>query len=358
MRHLTTSRSRIRQTREIFGWTPGDGMKLSTSIEKFIHNDPNLAKNTRKAYHGDLQMFLASVRAAGEPDSVYSLAPAPIKRFLITLKDLGRHPGTISRKLTAITGLVKYLEGEGWTWKEHPLRGVKTIKVGKRLPRPYRKDDLAKLMRLPLPLDQRVIRALLYYTGIRVTPLTELRKEHVDLTPFTLDGVPVAGKIRTKGKGGKIMEIYVVPRLAKILQEWFDANPGMQSWDLLFSHPAGYGRPAGRPYTARFIQLMTHAWARAAGLPHLDVPKGCTPHRFRHSCGTDLLDETDNLALVQEWLGHESIATTRGYAELSNKKRAKAALGFKDWEAGESDDLTDNCRRTTEDSASTPQPTS
>jgi site-specific recombinase XerC len=335
-------------------------MKLSVAIDLFTRSDAITSKATRRAYHSDLHMLLTSIRAAGEPDSVFSVTPAAIKRFLVTLRDLGRDPATRARKRTAIASFVTWGRNEGtWTWKEDPLRGVPQIKVPKRLPRPLRKGDRDKIMQLPLPLDQRVVRALLYYTGVRVTPLGQIRKEDVDLTPFTTaEGIPVAGKIRIKGKGGKTTEVYVALPLARILKEWFKANPNMKDYDLLLSQPAAYGHPAGRPYNMRFIERMVREWAKAAG-----VSGRVTPHRFRHTCGTDLLEQTRDLALVQEWLGHESITTTRGYAQVADVARASAALTFKDFEAAPpesepAEELSEKCLRTTEHSPTPPSPTS
>lgn len=299
--------------RRIF-WSPGDGMKLTTAIEAFCRDSLQLSPASRAAYHSDLMMLTASIKAVGQPDSVFSFTPEAITRYLTTLSSHGRSQATLARKRAAVRTLTEWGR-EKDLWSADPLKGVPKIRKPKRLPRPYRKEELRALMLLPLPLVERLIRALLYYTGVRVSPLCRIRVEDVDLiSRATVEGVPVAGTIRTVGKGDQALVIYVAPPLKTVLDEWFLAHPRLKPYDLLIA------RPNGAAYTRKVVESMTRRWGQAAGV------KTCTPHRFRHSNATDLLEQLGDLRLVQEWLGHKDIKTTEGYTEVADMKRARAAL--------------------------------
>jgi site-specific recombinase XerC len=302
-------------------------MKLSTAIEGFRRGAVDLAKATRAGYHGDLQMLLSSIKAVGEPDSVTSFTAAAVKRYLAVLDEHGRGLATLARKLAAIRSFTAWLRSERLLQGD-PLEGVKPIRPPKRLPRPYRKEDRARLMRLTLPLNEQVVRGLLYYTGVRVSPLCRIRIEHLDLTACTTrEGVPVDGTITTTGKGGATTIHYVPPPLRALLDEWLLVNKQLKPYDLLLTRPTA---PPGRAYSPRCIQRMTKRWGQAAG-----VPPPCTPHRFRHSIASDLLEQTDDVKLVQEWLGHKDLATTEIYTQLASVKKARAArMLTADWAQG------------------------
>lgn len=308
--------------RAIF-WTPGDGMKLTTAITAFIRESLSRARSTRDAYHSDLLMLVASLRSRGEVDSVHSLTPDAVTHYLADLEANKRSKATLARKRSAIKSFVEWGQDKELWEGRNPLKGVSKIPKQHRLPRPYKSDELKRLMLLPLPITERAIRALLYYAGLRVTPVCDLLLDAIDLTErLTHEGIKICGTIRTIQKGDRTQITYVAAPLKAILDEYLLTFPDKRPYDHLFV------QASGRHYTRQVIEDMTARWGRQADVLH------CTPHRFRHSCATTLLELFGDIRLVQVWLGHKDISTTQIYAEVADMKRAKAAQALpSSWDA-------------------------
>jgi integrase len=134
-----------------------------------------------------------------------------------------------------------------------------------QIPRPHTDEEMDRLMALPLTGVQNVARALLRYTGLRVSPVCALKIGDVNLSPFNVEGVSLPGSIRA-------------------------SNPS-RPYDPLLR------RANGAPFTRSGIERWTRSWGEAARVDN------CTPHRFRHSLATDLLRRGVPVEVIPRILG-------------------------------------------------------
>jgi integrase len=126
-------------------------------------------------------------------------------------------------------------------WAEDPMRDVPKIVKPERLPRPFHRDEMQRLMALELPAPERVVRALLAYTGLRVSPICNLTIADVSFAKQVINGVEVPGAIRSLGKGAKPLVTPMAPPLHEVLY-----NHVLQSTDLK-GHSPRWPRSRGQP---------------------------------------------------------------------------------------------------------------
>jgi integrase/recombinase XerD len=178
-------------------------------------------------------------------------------------------------------------------------------------------------MRLELTGVERVLRAVLYYSGLRVTPICNLKVGDLDFSPVRLpSGLVVPGSIYTEGKGGRKQAIPMHPYLKDVLMDWVlgrmeTARP--QHW--VFSHPR-----TGRPFRRRLVEKIVRGWGERAGV------LSCTPHRFRHTLATDLFDEGVDSRLVQAILGHRDPKSTQVYMKVRDARLSEAVSRLPVWD--------------------------
>lgn len=187
----------------------------------------------------------------------------------------------------------------------------------KRLPTVLEQDEVEAIKRrpntrCPTGLRKRAILEVLHRCGLRVSEVTKLRRLDIKWD----DGiVEVRG-----GKGGKDRTL----GLDDVTRAW------LRAWDA--RRPRGrtfFTTLAGGPVSVRYLQQLVKRLARKAGIQQ---PERVMPHVFRHTCATELLREGWDIREVQDFLGHESVATTQVYLhvrplDLIAKARSRAAPG-------------------------------
>ena len=165
-------------------------------------------------------------------------------------------------------------------------------------------------------------------TGCRVGELVALRREDLDW---------VERSALVKGKGSKYRKVYLDDRAWMAVKTYLQARQDGEGTRALARLPVfcGHGNRSGRtpsPLTTRHVARIIQDLARRAGI----VEVGVTPHYFRHVFATRALERTENLALVQDMLGHASPATTRVYAKTDERQRREGyAQVWEEEEGGE-----------------------
>jgi len=216
---------------------------------------------------------------------------------------------TLHNHASALRAFFKYWARHGRVAR-NPLTGLPLPKLEKRLPQFLTEEQMKVLLTGPLRLLEngsvdaftawrdRLVMELLYGGGLRVSELVGLNHGDID---------PESGVARVLGKGRK-------ERLCPLGQV---AAAVLRKFRAEFAHDTGPGAPVvinpdqGR-MTVRAVQLMLKRYLALAGLP-LDL----TPHKLRHSYATHLLNAGADLRLVQELLGHASLASTQIYTHVS-----------------------------------------
>ena len=256
--------------------------------------------HTVSAYRRDLRELAGFL--AGEGVVTWTeVHPAHLRRHAMALHRRGRSPATIARKLSAARSFFDWLLAEG-RLAANPAVGVRGPKRRRSLPKSVAVDDMARLLdhepQDALEVRDRALFELAYSSGLRLAELAGLNLVDLDLE---------AGRVRVRGKGGKVRDVPVGRKAVQALRAWIQLRPA-----LLRGREAALflGRGGGR-LGARAIQKRLRRSALRSGL---DQP--LSPHRLRHACATHLLESSGDLRAVQELLGHADISTTQVYTHL------------------------------------------
>jgi integrase/recombinase XerD len=178
----------------------------------------------------------------------------------------------------------------------------------RRLPTFFRAKEAEALLGAAKSQRDRLIVLVGLYLGLRVSEMTKLRVEDVDL-------VERLAFVR-QGKGDKDRYVPIPAGLVAPLRAWMGAR--QEGW--LFPSRQGGGRLASRT-----VQLLIKRLAAAAGIAGATLARKCTPHKLRHSYATRLLEAGATIREVQELLGHSSVATTEIYTHV-NPGRLRGAV--------------------------------
>ena len=281
----------------------GDDMNNAAAdflpIELFTNHirDISPSDNTFINYASDLRQFEEYLAAQGV-DKVEDVDTPVLRGYVRTLFGWGFEKSTIARKLSSLRSFFAFLKERGVIERD-PARNVQGPSARRPLPRALSEEAIGRLFEAAENSENRVrdtaILELLYGCGLRISELAGLKWEDVDLDERWLTIL---------GKGSKERRVpfgkCALRALLAIKQEQGDREA-----KCVFD-----GRN-GKPLTVRTIHRAVTALATAAGL------EGVTPHVLRHSCATHLLEHGASLKFVQEFLGHESLATTQIYLTIS-----------------------------------------
>ena len=290
-------------------------MDMREEINKYLSycvNQRKLSQKTAKAYSIDLEQFI-SFFGQSQDDCI---TKAGMCSYISELHNKYA-PKTAKRKIASLGAFFNYLEFEEIV-EVSPLRKIKTkFKEPRILPKvipinlieslltvAHKQSLLAKTKQEKLTAwrDAAVIE-LLFATGIRVSELCSLKIEDIDLKN---------GCINVMGKGSKQRMVHVgSPDVLLILQKYHDAN-------LANINKCGFffvNRLSGR-LSEQSVRFMLQNLCDKA-----NISTKITPHMFRHSFATLLLEEDVDIRYIQKMLGHSSIQTTQIYTQVSTEKQ-------------------------------------
>lgn len=230
-------------------------------------------------------------------DTVMAFTPELVRAHFIACSEQGNSMATLHRKRAALSEFGKWGVRRKY-WPANPVDEMPRLGRPKHLPRPFSRDEIDRLLALELPPVEHLIRALLFFTGLRVTPLCSIKVGDVSQDP------PV---IRVLVKGRKLQVVRVHPELSALLHDFIlGRHPDLKPQSYVIAWPNG------RPYHRRTVERFTRAWGVAARVPT------CTPHRFRHSFATGLLSAGVDIRVIKEAMGHEDIQSTMIYTQVTD----------------------------------------
>lgn len=270
--------------------------------QQYLKLEKSLSPNTFNAYMTDLQKLLHFLE--GENIEMLDVTLDDLQRFAAGLHDIGIHPRSQARILSGIKSffhflvVADYLEADPGELLEGP-------KIGFKIPEVLTVEEIDKIISA-VDMDKkegqrnRAILETLYSCGLRVSELCNLKLSDLYFEE---------GFIKVEGKGSKQRLIPISPRAIKEIKYWFiDRNMGKIKKgyeDYVFL--ARWGNNISRIMVFHMIKEL----AEKAG-----ITKNISPHTFRHSFATHLLEGGANLRAIQCMLGHESIATTEIYTHI------------------------------------------
>jgi integrase/recombinase XerC len=266
--------------------------------------------HTCRAYKKDLELFVAFLRERGLPTDVATIDYLTIRLYLGHLYQGKRIKRTsVVRKLATLRTFFRYLKREGLVEK-NPAKMVATPKGEKDLPHALTVDEAFSILDAPdatgpVGSRDRAIMELLYSSGLRVGELTALNLHDLDLA---------GGVVRVMGKGGKERIVPIGSKAIEALRIYLSRRSDLMGRDECVSHCLFLNHGGGR-LTARSVGRMIKKYRLQRG-----IVKEATPHTFRHSFATHLLDAGADLRGIQELLGHASLSTTQKYTHVSSAK--------------------------------------
>ena len=282
-----------------------------TTVEKAtdqflrVLRERNSSAHTIKAYAGDLENF---ARYVGARDWK-KIDHVAIRGFLSHLYEKGLSKASVARSLAAVRSLYRWLAQEGVV-EQNPAKLVATPKLPKKLPRVPTIEEMNTVLdgEMPevaaFPERDRLLLELLYGCGIR----------NSELIGINVDDIRVSNEaILIRGKGKKERYVPFGRSAAAALRVYLPVRARMLAEGKKTS-PALLLNQRGGRLTVRSVGRIVKNIAVAKGLSP-DVH----PHTLRHAFGTHMLEEGADLRAIQEMLGHERLATTQRYTQLSMK---------------------------------------
>lgn len=288
---------------------PGDYAEILHEYARHLDLERGRSEHTRRAYLADLRSLFAFLdeRAPGAGLSAVSL---PVLRsWLAAQAAAGTARTTLARRTSAVKTFTAWATRRGLLADDPAVR-LQLPKARRTLPAVLRQDqaiaamaaaDLGAEQGDPLALRDRLIVELLYATGIRVSELCGLDVDDIDTGRQVL---------RVLGKGNKQRTVpFGRPALAALKAWLSEGRPALVNAD---SGPALLVGPRGKRLDPRQARTVVHQTVGAVdGAPDIG------PHGLRHSAATHLLEGGADLRIVQELLGHSSLATTQLYTHVT-----------------------------------------
>jgi integrase/recombinase XerC len=286
---------------------PGQATVVSRSVADFLRHlrERNASLHTIKAYTGDLAEFSSYAGAR----SWQTIDHVVIRGFLSHLYDKGLSKTSVARSLAAVRSLYRWLAQEGVV-EQNPAKLVATPKLPKKLPRVPTIEEMNSVLdgQMPdtaaFPERDRLMLELLYGCGIRNSELTGINLEDIRLS---------AEAILIRGKGKKERYVPFGEAARNAVGIYLPARKAILEQTRRNTPALLINRRGGR-LTTRSVGRIIKQIAVAKGLSP-DVH----PHTLRHAFGTHMLEEGADLRAIQELLGHERLATTQRYTQLSMK---------------------------------------
>ena len=278
---------------------------LDAAIRAFLDEmqvERGLSPLTVAAYRRDLAQFAAVAGTAWRSD------PEPVRDFVNALRRDGQRPSTQARKVAAIRSFYGFALRE-----ELADRDVAALldapKAGSYLPDVLSAESVASILDAPpsdspVGIRDRAILELLYACGLRVSELTGLDTDRLDLHGL---------QVRVIGKGNRERRVPMGDEARERIHRYL-AGP-RQAWTAGRPTAAVFVSQRGARRARESVWRLVRRWAAAAG-----VDARVTPHTFRHSFATHLLEGGADLRVVQTLLGHASISTTQLYTHLTGER--------------------------------------
>ena len=283
---------------------------------QYLTLEKSLSKHSIEAYHRDIEKLKSWSLSQGFQNSL-SLKRKNLEQFSAFIADLGFQATSQARIVSGVRAFYKYLVLDDWL-AESPADFLEPPKVGRKLPvvlSPEEIDAMINTIDRSTDEGERNVAMLetLYSCGLRVSELVGLKITHVHLNEQY---------VQVLGKGNKERLVPISQRALKHIQLY--TNNIRNKLDITKQHrDTVFLNRYGRGLTRQSVFLFIKKAALMAG-----IDKVISPHSFRHSFATHLVEAGADLRAVQEMLGHESITTTEIYTHLDRNYLADTLIKF------------------------------
>ena len=291
--------------------------ELKNTLEDFklyLEVEKNYSKHTVRAYASDILSFLIWQSEGNLKDVNYE----KLKQYLAFMQKFNYSKTTTARKIAALRTFFNYLYREKIT-DTNPAKGIHSPKRSKNLPKFLTEEETETIIRniksdTPSGYRNKVIVELLYSSGMRVSELSGLNFSNLNIEN---------NEIRVMGKGSKERIVLISDRVKELIKTYIKTvrpllnteGPKTETTEdsPLFINKTGFRL---HPQSIRVAIKET--------VNMIQLPKNVTPHVFRHSFATKLLNHGADLRIVQELLGHASISNTQIYTHVTVERLKEA----------------------------------
>ena len=289
---------------------------LKTYVDKFLYYEEVItgkSYNTIKSYKKDIMQFIDYLDEYEEIDEFENVETITFRSFIAYLNSTSKENNderkvvskrSINRKISALRTFFKYLQ-EKKIVKTNKVNYITMPKFEKELPNVLGREDINKLRDAVntskiTGIRDRLIIELLYSSGIRASELIDLNEYMINIEEREL---------RVIGKGNKERITFFSENSKKWLEKYIEEKKRKYS---NYSKDVVFTNSRGEKLTTRSLRRLIADYAKKAGLQ-----KEVTPHVFRHTFATELLNNGVDIRYLQELLGHSSISTTQVYTHVS-----------------------------------------
>lgn len=275
---------------------PSNNIDILSGYNYYLKVERGLSPNTVKAYTADIEGFYEFLRHRGV--TLRDASSSDISDYIISVSDyLSKR--SQARLLSSLNSFFDYLVSEGER-KDNPSSAVDSPKLGKYLPVVLSVEEVRAILNAAPNERDRAILEVLYGCGLRVSEVCTLKISEVYLKDMF---------VKVMGKGSKERLVPMAPSTASAIMNYLSVRPESDAGceDVLFLNR--FGRALSRVAVFKMVKSV----ALVAG-----VDKNLSPHTFRHSFATHLIENGADLRVVQEMLGHESILTTEIYTHVDS----------------------------------------
>jgi len=276
-------------------------------VDKYLEHiliEKGLSENSLSSYSNDLHSLLSFLR--DKSFRLQDLSDKTLFLYLTYLRAKGLKSRSLARHLSSLRGFFSYAMDEKW-YKEDPGHLLENPKLPKKLPEFLTREEISTLLSLPdtstpLGMRDKAMLELLYAAGLRVSELVEMK---------VLDFDPQVGLLRIFGKGAKERLVPIHYTAQDILNHYTTSvRPSFKPLeDFMFLNRSGKG------LTRQGVWKLIKKFATLAG-----IKRSISPHTFRHSFATHLLEGGADLRTVQLLLGHADISATEIYTHIESNR--------------------------------------
>lgn len=260
-----------------------------------------LSENTITGYSKDLISWYNYVREKKK------ITRSVIRLYLVELNKRGLKPNSVNRHLSSIRSYYSFEILKGYR-EDNPFGQVKSLKKDSKLPNYLFFKDLEKIFKDSedgfFKVRDKLIFKTLYSTGCRVSELVSIMTNQIQ----------GANKVRIVGKGDKDRFVFLTPDVQALIKKYTPLRMELQK-KYNETDNAFFVDYLGKGLTTRGVYYLLEKRVREAG-----ISKKVSPHTFRHTFATHLLNEGADIRVVQELLGHQSISTTQVYTHTGIEK--------------------------------------
>ncbi len=275
--------------------------ELADFIE-YLRSERNASTHTIDAYTRDINAFFENT-----PQNRLEEVKLPdIRKWLASLRKKGQTKTTVRRKLASLNAFFRFLQRQEII-NSNPAQGIRSPRTDRELPPYLSVNEAVEMVDRKTTGDffsmrDRAILELLYSSGIRVSELSGLNLPQISFSPEM---------VRVRGKGSKERVVPFGTHASEAIKNYLPLRHSMLNKRRRPEETALFINRLGTRLTTRGIQRIVEKRRMETG-----ISSPVTPHAFRHSMATHLLESGADLRSIQELLGHVSLATTQKYTHL------------------------------------------